>query len=280
MKKWTHLNLPAYAEADEVIQLGPDKFHRRAVGALLHPQRFSAEALEEKRQEMGSMAFAAQFQQRPTPAGGAIVRPEWFEYYDPPLKIEPDAVIVQGWDTAWTVDLSASYTVCLTAVYQHHRVYIESVLRERMESPDLIRLIPTIVKRYAGRADRHFVIIEATGVGGSILQQVQRYWLENETAAVYFQRDVPTVDKATRLMKVAPLIENGRVLLPRGNPPWVEPFLREVQQAPKAKYDDQVDALSQVLRYVLSWMPPPPPGMFKSFRERSAGMVASQLEAV
>src|SRR6266851_6835084 len=38
---WTHLNLPAVAEVEEQIPLGPGRFHIRKPGDLLHPQRES-----------------------------------------------------------------------------------------------------------------------------------------------------------------------------------------------------------------------------------------------
>ena len=38
---WTHLNLPAIAEEDTIVRLGPNRSHRRRVGDLLHPERRS-----------------------------------------------------------------------------------------------------------------------------------------------------------------------------------------------------------------------------------------------
>ena len=62
---WTHLNLPAIAMSEQCIQLGPDRYHLRASGELLHPEREPQKVLDEFKQSMGSLDFAAQYQQEP-----------------------------------------------------------------------------------------------------------------------------------------------------------------------------------------------------------------------
>ena len=78
---WTHLNLPAIAEEDEEIPLSNGRFHRRKAGELLHPAREPMEVLEELKAAMGSQSFSAQYQQAPIPAGGALIKAEWFGTY-------------------------------------------------------------------------------------------------------------------------------------------------------------------------------------------------------
>ena len=36
---WTELSLPAIAEVEQVVPLGPERYHHRKVGELLHPER-------------------------------------------------------------------------------------------------------------------------------------------------------------------------------------------------------------------------------------------------
>ena len=67
---WIHLNLPAIAEEETVLRLGMKRTHRRQLGELLHPERESQAALDELKTSMGSMEFAAQYQQTPVPLGG------------------------------------------------------------------------------------------------------------------------------------------------------------------------------------------------------------------
>jgi hypothetical protein len=71
---WTHLNLPAIAEVEEQIQLGPNRFHVRKVGDLLHSERESQAVLDQIKRSMGLSEFTAQFQQAPVPPGGNMVK--------------------------------------------------------------------------------------------------------------------------------------------------------------------------------------------------------------
>jgi hypothetical protein len=75
---WTHLNLPAIAEVEEQIQLGPNRFHVRKVGDLLHSERESQAVLDQIKRSMGLSEFTAQFQQAPVPPGGNMVKWAWF----------------------------------------------------------------------------------------------------------------------------------------------------------------------------------------------------------
>jgi hypothetical protein len=78
---WTHLNLPAIAEVDESIPLGPGRFHIRKRGDLLHPEREPQSVLDQLKRHMGSADFAAQYQQTPVPAGGNLIKWSWFRFY-------------------------------------------------------------------------------------------------------------------------------------------------------------------------------------------------------
>jgi len=71
---WCHLDLPAVAVEDSVIAIGRNKVVTRRVGDVLHPERESREVLERLKQEMGSLKFSAQYQQRPVPEEGNLIQ--------------------------------------------------------------------------------------------------------------------------------------------------------------------------------------------------------------
>ena len=50
-------------------------------GDLLWPQRIGAKEIADFKIRLGPEGYAGQFQQRPSPAGGAVFRKEWFRYY-------------------------------------------------------------------------------------------------------------------------------------------------------------------------------------------------------
>jgi Family of unknown function (DUF5681) len=97
---WHCLELPAIALDDEVIPLGRGLTHRRCAGDVLHPERESRTALEAIRTEIGSQLFSAQYQQRPTPPGGAMIKRTWVRRYTEPPRREDVLQIIQSWDTA------------------------------------------------------------------------------------------------------------------------------------------------------------------------------------
>ena len=97
---WTELSLPAIAEVEQVVPLGPDRCHHRKVGELLHPEREPAWALEDLKRTMGSVDFAAQFQQEPIAAGGNLIKWHWFIAYDEPPRWEQGDKLIVSWDTA------------------------------------------------------------------------------------------------------------------------------------------------------------------------------------
>ena len=64
-EEWVQLNLPAIAEMDEQIRIGPNQSHSRKLGDLLHPEREPREVLARVKSTLGSFKFSAQYQQRP-----------------------------------------------------------------------------------------------------------------------------------------------------------------------------------------------------------------------
>jgi len=97
--EWTHLSLPAIAEEDETITIGDGRSHVRRAGEALHPERESLVTLERLRAELGSDVFAAQYQQSPVPAGGAMIRGTGALLRRASRAHLADRLI-QSWDTA------------------------------------------------------------------------------------------------------------------------------------------------------------------------------------
>lgn len=248
---WSHLNLPAIAEKEEQIPIGPDQHHHRAINDVLHPERMSREMLERKRQEMGEYAFAGQYQQRPAPVEGAIVKWSWFQFYEelPPKTL--DALVIQSWDTAYTIQTMSDYTACTTWIYMNYRLYLIDVLRLKVEFPSLVPLIISHAEKFG--ADH--VVVEAAGAGRNVAQTLKRIDPRRYTY------DSPTSDKATRLIEISPYIQSGRVHLPKAAS-WLDDFRTELLQFPNGKNDDQVDALTLTLRWMRFKTTPAPAGIF------------------
>ena len=156
---WNQLILPAIAEVEERIQIGPGRFHTRRPGDLLHEEREPRAALDQSKAESGSHKFSAQYQQCPTPEDGEIVKWEWFELFDEVPNHRSGDQIVQSWDTALKSGNFTDYSVCLTFLVRGNDYYLLDVFRERLNYPELKHHIIRLADAYRA----HSYIIEDKG---------------------------------------------------------------------------------------------------------------------
>jgi len=244
---WTHLNLPAIAEQTEVVAIGQDKAHTRSPGDILHPDLWQKSALDEKRLEIGKGPFEAQYQQQPGPGGDGYVIWEQFRRYDDLPAIEPEDKIIQSWDIGVTLDPSSSYSVCSTWLYHNHCFYLMDVQKIKKLYPDLRLFVP----QFANHKKANVVVIETSGVGLVLWQDLfpqepLRYLSSN-----------PKAPKEIRLMVMSTFIAAGRVWLPK-KASWLDAFRTELLHFPNGTHDDQVDSMTQALRWLELKAPKPP----------------------
>jgi predicted phage terminase large subunit-like protein len=239
---WDHLDLPAIAVEDQRIPIGPRSFYTRREGDVLHPAREPLEALEQIKAAMGSMAFCAQYQQRPVPPEGNLVRRKWFQQYDSLPELRPGVRVIQSWDVATTVGEQRDYSVCTTWLVEQNDYYLVHVLRDRLEYPELKRRIVAMAERHSAEV----MLIEDAGPGTHLLQELR--W--DTPAGVPRPIGIkPDGDKVTRMAAQSASIEAGQVWLPK-DAPWLGAFLHELLAFPNAKHDDQVDSVSQFLSWI------------------------------
>jgi hypothetical protein len=143
-EKWEVVSFPAIAEKDESHTIdtpyGRRCFTRRA-GDVLHPERESRETLDNIRRTLGEYNWAGQYQQAPAPAGGGLVKEQWFKRYGPGDLPERFDRVVQSWDTANKVSELSDYSVCTTWGIRGKNIYLLHVFRKRLEYPDLKRAV-------------------------------------------------------------------------------------------------------------------------------------------
>jgi predicted phage terminase large subunit-like protein len=64
---------------------------------------------------------------------------------------------------------------------------------------------------------------------------------------------IPDRDKTARVYAATPLMEAGRVWLPKGNE-WSDDLFSEAIMFPNGRHDDQVDAMTMAIHYMKeSW---------------------------
>lgn len=241
---WGILSFPAIAEEDEhyIVEtpIGPRAFKRK-VGDVLDPSRESLETLQGIKQLIGTYNFASQYQQNPTPVGGAMVLTDWLQYYEPAAPLPRFTMVIQSWDTANKGGELNDYSVCTTWGLYDGRYYLLHVLRQRLNYPDLKRKVVDQVARY----NPTHVIVEDKASGTQLIQDLKSqgvYQIKPYEAP-------PQTDKIMRLHAQTAQFESGHVLLPR-SAPWLAEYVRELTTFPGTKFDDQVDSTTQALDYL------------------------------
>jgi predicted phage terminase large subunit-like protein len=239
---WVQLRLPAIAEVEQTVALGPDENYTRKVGEVLHEAREPKEVLDQLKIALGSFNFSAQYQQCPIPLEGEIIHWDWFRFYNElPCRVAGDR-IVQSWDTASKAEEISDYSVGTTWLMKGNDYYLLDVLRKRLTYPDLKRQIID----HACRFSVNEIIIEDKGSGTALIQDLGNETIAGVPYPIAFQ---PETDKVTRMHAQSAKIEAGHVYLPL-RAEWLEDFRTELLQFPRGRYDDQVDSLSQFLNWV------------------------------
>jgi predicted phage terminase large subunit-like protein len=233
-EEWKVLNLPAIAEEEQRIQIGEDEYHVRQVGDLLHAEREPKAVLDAIKAQLGSDIFSAQYQQRPVPPGGAMIKRDWprrFEYGPP----RSSSQVIQSWDTASKEGGQNDYSVCTSWMVHEKKYYLIDVLRGRFD-------YPTLRSRAIAHAEAHdpdTILVEDTGVGTALAVELRDAGL----AAVPIK---PERDKITRMSVQSGKFQAGLVLFPY-RAPWLADLETELFSFPHSWHDDQVDSISQAL---------------------------------
>jgi predicted phage terminase large subunit-like protein len=239
---WVVLRLPAIAEEDAQIRLGPDHFHQRRAGDVLHPAREPHHVLDALRRALGSTTFSAQYQQCPVPTDGEIVKWSWFRRYaEPPPRSQ--LTIVQSWDTASKSDQHHDYSVCTTWGIRGDDLFLLNVERGRLDFPSLKRRVVELARHWQPRS----LLIEDKGSGTALIQQLRA----ESNGITYPTAFIPKDDKLTRLHAQSAWIEAGHIWLPE-QALWLEDLRVEIASFPQGRNDDHVDSMSQFLSWHFS----------------------------
>ena len=246
---WENLCLPAIAPISTTIQRGNFSYTRQE-GEALHAAREDIPLLARTQQEMGSANFAAQYQQAPQKISGSVVKPWWFARFDMAGMDVSQGRIVQSWDTAMKVGKGRDASACATFLERDGVHYLLDMLAAQMEYPALKRAIVAQAERFAPEV----ILIEDKASGQSLLQD-----LRAETNLPVLAQ-LPDTDKISRLLRVTPMMEAGKVALPKFAP-WLAALEEELFGFPDARHDDQVDAISQYLNWLRKAVFKPVPTM-------------------
>lgn len=238
--QWEHLDLPAIAEVPQTIALPGGRHVSRIPGDVLHPARESREDLDRMRRELGEYHFVCQYQQRPIPAAGNLIRWDWMSFVDAVPERTGSDRVYQSWDMALMSGETNSYSVCTTWLVRGDSYYLLDLWRQRADFPTLRERVIALATQWS--PDK--VLIENTAAGAPILQELRR----TNSAHIRLEGVTPKGDKTARVSAVSNILAQGHVYLPR-EAAWLSALRDEMLAFPFGAYDDQVDSITQFLQW-------------------------------
>ncbi len=250
--KWEVIKIPAWVDEPS------SKLLDLPVGSSYFPEWKPTEILKNDEEEIkasnGSRYWESLYMQNPVPDTGGIIKKKWLKWWDydePP----PCDYIIQTYDTAFSTKTTADFSVIQTwGIFEHMET--DSTGRENWVS-NLILLgnekgrfdYPALRTKAQELYDYHkpdVCIIEKKASGQSLIQDLRR-------AGLPVLDYIPDRDKTARVYAATPLMEAGRVWLPKGYE-WSDDLYGEAITFPNARHDDQVDAMTMAIHYMKeSW---------------------------
>lgn len=250
--KWEVIKIPAWVDEPS------SKLLNLPVGSSYFPEWKPSEILKNDEEEIkasnGSRYWESLYMQNPVPDTGGIIKKKWIQWWD---YDEPPACdyIIQTYDTAFSTKTTADFSVIQTwGIFEHMET--DSTGRENWVS-NLILLgnekgrfdYPALRTKAQELYDYHkpdVCIIEKKASGQSLIQDLRR-------AGLPVLDYIPDRDKTARVYAATPLMEAGRVWLPKGYE-WSDDLYGEAITFPNARHDDQVDAMTMAIHYMKeSW---------------------------
>jgi predicted phage terminase large subunit-like protein len=262
--RWKHISLPAIAEQDEKSWHLSDGTHlaTRTAGDLLWTERLPQSFLDSQRVGMGSWAFNGQYQQRPAPLDGGIIKRQWVRFYRQlPEKFE---FMVQSWDCTFSVGHDNDFVAGQVWARSGGKYFM--LPYRTYERLDFGPTMAAIKSCHAKFPQAHAVLIEDKANGPAIISELQK-----EIPGVVAVN--PEGGKLARAQATAPLWEAGSIELPDPQVfgiTWMEDYLHNMCAFPKAAHDDDVDATSQALIYMRSRLGG---GIVEFYRQQATGEI-------
>lgn len=268
--EWTHLCLPNRYEPDRsfVTSIGWED-PRTELGDLLWPERFGLAETESLERQLGPFAAAGQLQQRPEPAGGGVIKREWWQTWAE-AAFPPMDYILASLDTAYTEKTENDYSaltvwgVFSTDPVAHAmrtigadgrpiyldrgysasapKVMLMTAWQERLPLHELVKKVAKTCRDM--KVD--LLCIENKAAGISTSQEMRRLYGHETWGVQLF--DPKSQDKLSRLYSVQHLFAEGMVYAP--DRAWADMVITQIGVFPKGRHDDLVDTCSQALRHL------------------------------
>ena len=268
---WRHVVIPALIDDAYVAKL-PDHIRGMVDSSERDEQgRFSYWPYKEPLSELLAMekgagpdkdgskvsrfVFASQYQQRPAPLGGDIIKGVWFPRY----KVLPRIVARKIYaDTAQKTKERNDYSVFeCWGLGTDGRIYLLDLTRGKWEAPELKRRAIDFWNKHKlydikSSSPLRQMLVEDKSSGTGLIQDIAKG--EQGKERIPIKGIERSTDKLTRVMDVVSYIESGYVVLPE-EASWVSDFIAECEAFTADDthaHDDQIDPMADAINDLLA----------------------------
>lgn len=216
-------------------------------------EKESLESLNDLKQK-DPYTLSAQYQQRPTPAGGAMIKTSWLQQYSTPPDVH---TVLFVFDTAMKTAEINDFSVMSFWGLAGINVYLLDLLRGKWEVPDLEQEAIGFLESHRPKGPKRprirGAVIEDKASGTGLIQGLKRKSALRDIPIIAKQR---STDKVSRVNNVLSFIRAGQLWVPESaeNAPWLSPYLGEIAAFSPGmthQHDDQVDVTVDALEELL-----------------------------
>lgn len=218
---------------------------RSTPGELLWPARFPLEEVEKQEKSLGTEAnIAAQHGQKPNPASGGIFKPEWLihTWQEGTLPEKFDRFILSA-DCTFTDADTSDFVALQVWAQAGPKYYLLDQICARLGAEATTEAIQSLRRKWPAIKD---IIIEAKANGEAVIEA-----LKKQVSGVI--AITPLGGKESRAAAVTYLFKAGDIIIPEKSTSSfnVDKYKQELIVFNKGIHDDQVDATTQALMYLL-----------------------------
>lgn len=285
--EWVHLMIPlehdrgrhcvTYIPGDDE-QFWEDP--RDEDGELMWPERFGPAEVEKLKSGLGPYMASGRLQQMPTPAGGGIIKKDWWQLWEGPLDAngkeqfpEIEFVLASA-DTAYTEKKENDYSamtvwglwrkngvpklILLNAWQKRLTLHgppfdpsdvqgwnlmdESQKMQLRRKNWGLVEWINYTCTRFS--ADK--LIIEAKASGMSVGQEMRRLYRDSKFGVELI--NPKSLDKVARTHAIVPMFTDSMIYAPDRD--WADMLIEQSGAFPKGAHDDLHDSMTQALRWL------------------------------
>jgi len=232
---------------------GKEHDPRKKDGDLLVADRYPRPVLERRKIELGPYAYAAQYQQSPTPRAGMVLDPGWIVQSPEGMDLSQyDLVMV--WDLNYSSKDASDWTVGMLAAVQKvsdlPKIYIVGIYRDHLGEVQHDQVIAEQIVLYkpllVGIERRAY---EKQGATQDLVRRVMLR-LDHAKVVTSIEPIEADVDKVSRAMIIPGRAKAGLICADKRAAWWTD-FSRELSVFPRGSHDDQVDCLAHLVRLVV-----------------------------